>query len=83
MAVLVDGPVDVSPFAGDFDVGFVDELAITNSVPTGPGRINQKLGEALYPPVDRDVIDFNGPFGQEFFDIAVGQAETEVPTNGQ
>ncbi len=29
VAVLVDGPVDVAPYAIDFDVGLVDKPAVT------------------------------------------------------
>ena len=32
---------------------------------------------------DRDVIDFDDAFGQEFFDVAVGESVSEIPTPGQ
>ncbi len=37
LAVLVDRPVDGAPAAGDLHVGLVDEPAIADRVPTGPG----------------------------------------------
>jgi hypothetical protein len=49
----------------------------------GPGRIDQQGSEALYPSVDRDVIYFDATFGHEFFNVAVGQSVSEVPTDSQ
>jgi len=57
--VLVDGPVDVPPFAGDLHVGLVDEPTVADCVPTRPGCIGQKWREALHPPVDGDVVDLD------------------------
>jgi hypothetical protein len=37
---------------------------------------SDQRGEALHPPVDRHVIDLDAAFGQEFFDITVGQARS-------
>jgi hypothetical protein len=39
LAELVDRAVDVPPPTGDLHVGLVDLPAITNSMPTGPGRL--------------------------------------------
>jgi hypothetical protein len=41
----------------------------------GAGGVGQQRREPLDPPVDRDVVDFDAPLGEEFLDVAVGQAE--------
>jgi hypothetical protein len=46
-------------------------------------RLDDERGEALHPPVDRDVINLDAAFGEEFFDISVEQAEAEVPAHRQ
>ena len=48
LAVLIDGPVDVAPDAGDTDVGLVDEPAETDGVAARASDINQFRGEALH-----------------------------------
>ncbi len=85
LAVLVVSPVYVAPDAADFDVGLVNEPPVTCRVAAGPDRFDEHSGrgEALYPPVDGDVVDFDAAFGEEFFDVAVGQAVAEVPAHGQ
>jgi hypothetical protein len=50
-------------------------------VPARAGGIGQQQGEPLDPPVDGDVIDLDAALGKEFFDIAIGQAVAEVPTD--
>jgi hypothetical protein len=35
--------------------------------------------EALHPAIHRDVVDLDPAFGQELFDVAVGQAVAQVP----
>ena len=72
--MLVDGAVDVSQFPGDFDVGFVDEPASTDSVAAGSGGIDQQRSEALDPLVDRDVIDLDATLDQELFNVAIGES---------
>ena len=49
----------------------------------GPGSLGQQGREALDPPVDGDVIDCYSALSQEFFDVAVGQTEAQVPADGQ
>jgi len=42
LAVLVDGPVDVTSDAGDLDIGLICEPMATNCVSTGPGGVHDK-----------------------------------------
>ena len=83
LTVLINRPIDVAPHAGDADVGLVDEPAATNGVSAWSGGVDQLGGEALDPPKDRHVIDLDAAFGEEFFDIAVGEPEPQVPTHRQ
>ena len=83
LAVLVYGPVHVTPDAGDTDVGLVDEAAATDRVAARAGGVDQLRGETLHPPKDRDVVNGDAAFGEEFLDIAVGEPEAQVPAYGQ
>jgi hypothetical protein len=58
--------------------------AIPNPVPTGSSRsrISQQGREPLHPSVDRHVIYFDTTVSEQFLDITVGQAETQVPAHG-
>jgi hypothetical protein len=51
--------------------GLVIEPPVTHGMTAGPGRVDEQRREALYPPVDGDVINFDASLGEEFFDIAV------------
>ena len=82
-AVAVDGPVDVASASGDAEVGLVDEPAVPDVVTARMGGIDHQWGEALDPSVDGDVVDLDATLGQQFFDIAVGQALAQVPANGE
>jgi hypothetical protein len=46
-----------------------------------PGGVSRQRGEPLHPPVDRDVVDVDTAFSQQFFDVAVGQALAQVPAD--
>ena len=43
LAMLIDGPVQVSPFAGHLQVCLVDEPQVARGVPARPGRLNELL----------------------------------------
>ena len=57
--------------------------AITHHVLTGSGGLGELRREPLDPPVDADVVDLDAAFGEEFLDVSVGQAEAQVPADGQ
>ncbi|OHV31447.1 hypothetical protein CC117_25920 [Parafrankia colletiae] len=82
-SVLVNGPVQVGPAAGDLHIRFIDEPSVAGTVPVGPGRVHEQGREALYPPVDRDVIDLEAVFGQELLDVPVGLGVPQVPADRQ
>ena len=62
LAVLVDRSVHVPPHTSHPDVGFVDEPAITDTMPARPSRIDDQRGEALHPPINRHVINVDTTF---------------------
>jgi hypothetical protein len=59
----------------------IDEPPVTRTVPTGPDNLDELRGETLHPTVDRDVIDGDTALGQQFLDIALGQAVPQVPAD--
>ena len=52
-------------------------------MPAGASGLGQQWREPLYPPLDRDVVDLDTAFGEELFDVAVGQAEAQIPADRQ
>jgi hypothetical protein len=48
----------------------------------GSGHGEQRR-ESLHPPVDGDVVDLDAALGEQLFDVAVGQAEAQVPAHRQ
>jgi Uncharacterized conserved protein (DUF2249) len=56
---------------------------VADTVPTWPSRIREQWREALYPPVDGDVVDLDPAFTQEFFDVAIGEPVPEGPAQGE
>ena len=45
----------------------------------GMGCVDEQWREPLHPAVDHDVIDFDAPLGQQFFDLPVGESVTQIP----
>ena len=80
---MVDGPVDVTPLAGDLDIDLVDEPPVADSVAAWPSGVCQEWREALDPPVDRDVVDLDSALGEELFDVAIGEPVTQIPPHGE
>jgi hypothetical protein len=81
LPVLVDGPVEVPPPAGDLDVGLVHEPPVAAGVPQWAGGVSEQRGEPLHPPVHRDVVGLDTALGQQLLDIPVGQPVTQVPAD--
>jgi len=50
-------------------------------VPREPGGVGQLQGEPLHPSIDGDVVHVDAAFGQQFLDVAVGQAVAQVPAH--
>jgi hypothetical protein len=71
LAVLIDRPIYVPPNTSDFDVGLINEPAVTNTVTTRPRGVDDQRCEALHPPLDRDVIDIDPAFCEDFLHIAI------------
>jgi hypothetical protein len=49
----------------------------------GAGGLGQQRRKPLHPPVDGDVVDLDTPLGEQLFDVAIGQAEAQVPADRQ
>jgi hypothetical protein len=67
--------------AGDLHIRLVDLPAVTRGVAARPGGVDQQRREAEHPAVDGHVVDLDAALGQEFLDVAVGQAEAQVPAD--
>jgi hypothetical protein len=78
---LIDGAIDVAPLACDLHVGLVDLAAVANSVPTGPGSLDQQRREAADPAIDGGVVDLDAALGEQLLDVAVRQREAQVPAH--
>ena len=50
-------------------------------MPAGPGSLDELGGEALYPPVDGDVVNGDAALGQQLLDVPVGQSVPQVPAD--
>jgi hypothetical protein len=83
LAELVDRSVHVPPAPSHLGGGLVHEPAVAHGVPAGTASLGQQRLEALHPAVDGDVVDLDAPFGEQFLDVAVGQAEAQLPADRQ
>jgi hypothetical protein len=57
--------------------------AIPHEVLAGSRRLGELRGEALHPPVDRDVVDLDAAFRQELLDVSIGKTEPQVLADRQ
>src|SRR6266536_3933466 len=78
---LVDRSVYVAPLPSDLHIGVVHQTAIPSPVAAWPGGVGQQRREPLHPAVDGDVVDLDAALGQQLLDVAVGQAEPQVPAH--
>jgi hypothetical protein len=78
---VVYRPVDVPPHPVDLGVGLVDVPPVAGRVAGKPGGVGQQRRKPLHPPVDADVVDLDPTFDQQFFHVAVGQVEPQVPAD--
>ena len=81
LAMLIDGPVEIGPPAGDLHIGLVGEPPVTGSMAAWPRSLDELRGEPLHPPVHADVVNGDTAFGQQFLDIPVGQPVPQVPAD--
>jgi hypothetical protein len=75
---LVSRAVHRAPLTRDLHIGLVHLPEVTDGVSARSGGVDQQRREPLHPPVDRDVVDLDAALGEEFLDVAVGQAEAQV-----
>jgi len=57
--------------------------AIPHEVLASSRGLGELRGEALDPPVDRDVVDLDAAFRQELLDVSIGKTEPQVPADRQ
>jgi hypothetical protein len=50
---------------------------------TRPSGVGQQRREAQHPPIDRHMVGLDPALGEEFLDVAVGQAEAQVLADRQ
>ena len=70
-AMVIDGAVDLVPHARRLHIGLVDEPVVTDGISVRVSCVDQYRCEALHPSEQRDVINLDTAFGEEFFEIAV------------
>src|ERR1700722_6990546 len=71
------------PLALNPDVGLIHPPTVVGrSEPRSQSALNF-WGVTLHPPPDGDVIDRKSALDKEFFHVAVGQREAQVPPNRQ
>jgi hypothetical protein len=80
-AMVIDGAVDVTPHARRLHIGLVDEPVVTNGISVRVSCVDQYRCEALHPSEQRDVINLDNAFGEEFFEIAVSDSVAHVPAD--
>ena len=61
--------------------GLIGEPPVTRGVAARPGGLDELGGEALRPPVDGHMIDGDAALGEQFLNVAVGQAVAQVPAD--
>jgi hypothetical protein len=71
LAVSVDSSVHVASHAGNFDIGLVDEPAPPDGMAKGSRRVDQQRCEPLHPAVQREVVDLDAAFPEQFFQVSV------------
>ena len=79
--MLIDSPIDVPPPARHLHICLIHKPTITDRVTTRPGRVRKERREALHPPVHGHMIDLDPTLGQQLLDIAIRQAEPQIPTH--
>jgi hypothetical protein len=82
LAELVDRSVYVAPPSGDLHIRLIHLPAVAYGMPAAPSGVGQQRREAQHSPVNGDVVNLDTPLGEEFLDVAVGQAEAQVPADG-
>ncbi len=82
LASLIDGAVDVGPFAIEAGVRLINPPCAANRVPVGPGGVLEQRQEALDPAINRATLDDEAPFGEPLDDVSIAQAIPNVPAHG-
>jgi len=58
-------------------------VSVARSVPAGSCRVDQQRSEPLHPPIHAQVIDLDPAFGQQLFDVTVGQVVVRGRPSGE
>ncbi|MBP2444032.1 hypothetical protein JOH51_001471 [Rhizobium leguminosarum] len=81
MSTLVDGPVQISPFAADLHIGLIDahRAAMWPTELTQPLLDDRRVGQN--PAVDGAMIDLEATFPEHLLKIAIAERITQIPTD--
>ncbi len=75
------------PQDGDLHVRLTGKPLVPHAMPARAGRLSQLGGEALNPPVQRDVIHLDSALNEQFLQVPVGQpvaqgTDTRITSEG-
>jgi hypothetical protein len=80
---LIDRAVDLALLPGDPHLRFVHKPSDLLRRVDWPGSLGQQRREPKHPSIQRDVLDLDATLGEQRFDVAVRQAEAQVPADRQ
>jgi hypothetical protein len=69
LPILIDGPVDVSPRAGDPHVRLIDEPVTPYAVAAWPSRVDEQCRKSLDPSEEGHVVDLDAALSKQLFQV--------------
>ncbi len=79
--MLIDGSVQIAPFAADLDIGLInpDRAAMGSTKLPQPFLDDRCISQ--YPAVDRAMIDLEAPLAKHLFQVTIAERVAQVPGN--
>ena len=78
-SLLVDGAVQVFPYALDLDVGLIHAPAAAGWALVFPGHLLDERQETNRPPIDRRMVDRHAVLFHHLFQVTVAQRVSYIP----